>query len=543
MRQVENINLIAYLENVLREIRDYHIDVTYYEEELKQAISCYEEAKEKERRKDIRLGTSLGLTSDYELDLNLRLSHIENNLVDYILFLDLIHSTENWKIDFEIDDLFYKVSSRFDSFLESFSTIDIQKLILIRYHDLLLKKIWKDYQSDDFDYVDKYNDLKKYPYLVDSIERFLNSDDVQFSLDGDIVCYDLRTILDRVYRFLNPIQEIVEVEDNSHSLANYDNSFVPFWRRILIGIRNYVMAYFDSEKVLENSDKMKNRINMNSKFMIDLMNRCDRLDKKHIVQRMYPGVDISWLGDVADEVIERVGIEWVKNKNLSFQDCRGLDLSSVDFTGVSIGGANLRNTGARIDPQRYMSERIFLKRAILKGCYVLNKFDGYEKENMPDLDGAILVDSFDEIEKFEKQVKKYGFDVRWLGDVADEVIERVGIDCVRCKSFIGMDLTGIDLSGVDFTDVCLMQADLTNTKARIVVDSNLDRAATRLRGCYVIVRSGSCEFFSNSPDLNGAILVNSFDEIEKIERYETNREDSVTKKKKLIYSRRSNRNY
>ena len=62
--------------------------------------------------------------------------------------------------------------------------------------------------------------------------------------------------------------------------------------------------------------------------------------------------DLSWLGNAKNDVIKIVGIRAVCQKNLSDADFEGVNLSDVDFTGVAIIGANLKNTNAKIDPQK-----------------------------------------------------------------------------------------------------------------------------------------------------------------------------------------------
>ena len=81
------------------------------------------------------------------------------------------------------------------------------------------------------------------------------------------------------------------------------------------------------------------------------------------------------------------------NKNFSYIDFKGLNLSSIDFTDVNLFNSDLSGTKARIDPQRVNN----IKWCYLEGCYVINDFNGYSNDRMPILLNTILVNSFDEI--------------------------------------------------------------------------------------------------------------------------------------------------
>ena len=100
-----------------------------------------------------------------------------------------------------------------------------------------------------------------------------------------------------------------------------------------------------------------------------------------------------------------------------------IDLSAVDFSGANFGSVGLENTKARIDPQKTN-----IGRAVLQGCYVINNFKGCEIKigifrdyhviytiGNCKLDGAILVDSFDEIEELERKLEQ-GIDDRFVFD-------------------------------------------------------------------------------------------------------------------------------
>ena len=172
--QLENINKIKYLKSVLDRVSSYGIDVSSYFDELNTIIDDYEDDKKIELDKDDDK-INLTMYSDPKFDLGAKLELFSVKIDWCILFLSLIDSTDSWNLDVNIDEVFSLVYNKIDSILENISDVDIQEKIVIRYYDLVLKKILKDYENKVYEYLNEYNDIDKYVYLMDSIKRYLES--------------------------------------------------------------------------------------------------------------------------------------------------------------------------------------------------------------------------------------------------------------------------------------------------------------------------------------------------------------------------------
>lgn len=242
----------------------------------------------------------------------------------------------------------------------------------------------KDYQNNDLGYLNKYDDLKKYVYLQDSIKRYGKCSNIFWLLDKDLSNYCLKEVVDKIYNSIK--QEVGFVGLDKFEKDN-------FCTTIHLGFGDIIKRFFldlfgsNNENIITIEDKKEN--------------------------------DLSWLGDVKVEVIDRVGIENVQSKYFLMADLEGIDLSTVDFTDVCLIRANLKNTGARIDPQKIGKNKLghlSLLGMCLEGCYVINNFSGYPDNFIPDLDGVILVDSFDEIEKIEIKRDEDGEKVNYIND-------------------------------------------------------------------------------------------------------------------------------
>ena len=56
---------------------------------------------------------------------------------------------------------------------------------------------------------------------------------------------------------------------------------------------------------------------------------------------------LKWLGNTdRHAIIERVGLDALRNKDLAGKNLEGIYLGYADLNGVDILGANLKNTGA-----------------------------------------------------------------------------------------------------------------------------------------------------------------------------------------------------
>ena len=137
-------------------------------------IDDYEDDKKIELDKDDDK-INLTMYSDPKFDLGAKLELFSVKIDWCILFLSLIDSTDSWNLDVNIDEVFSSVYNKIDSILENISDVDIQEKIVIRYYDLVLKKILKDYENKVYEYLNEYNDIDKYVYLMDSIKRYLES--------------------------------------------------------------------------------------------------------------------------------------------------------------------------------------------------------------------------------------------------------------------------------------------------------------------------------------------------------------------------------
>ena len=161
--QMENINEINYLKSVLDRTKVYGIDVSNYYNELDTIIGNYEKHKKSELNipKD-KLHLTVNVDSEYELSINLNFLSIKLNWC--ALFLSLMDATESWDLDINIDETFYSIYNNVDKILEYIYDVDIQEKVIIKYYDLILKKILKDYKDNKYDYLEEYNDLKKNNY-------------------------------------------------------------------------------------------------------------------------------------------------------------------------------------------------------------------------------------------------------------------------------------------------------------------------------------------------------------------------------------------
>ena len=178
--QIENIKEIDYLKSILDRIKTYGIDVSNYYNELDTIIDNYEKHKKSELNiPEEKLHLTVNVDSKYELSINLNFLH--NKLNWCTLFLSLMDITENWDLDISIDETLYSIYNNVENILEYIYDVDIQEKVVIKYYDLILKKILKDYKDNKYDYLEEYNDLKKNNYLKNSVMRFLENENIVFN--------------------------------------------------------------------------------------------------------------------------------------------------------------------------------------------------------------------------------------------------------------------------------------------------------------------------------------------------------------------------
>ena len=408
--QIENIKEIDYLKSILDRIEAHGIDVSNYYNELDTIIDNYEKHKKSELNiPEEKLHLTVNVDSKYELSINLNFLH--NKLNWCTLFLSLMDITENWDLDISIDETFYSIYNNVENILEYIYDVDIQEKVVIKYYDLILKKILKDYKDNKYDYLEEYNNLKKNNYLKDSIMRFLENKNIIF--DGNINCYSLKDIIERVFVPDNRKEEIVIEEELKKDIVEVND--VSGINNLLFSIKKFYNTVIKNEQamVLKNISSLKKEKKILNFFCKNYLIKRFGLTKDYFEKE---NVDLSYFGnfytmkkvvdkvynrDSEDKIIglldsnrlyERV-IYRIINKDLSYIDFKGLNLSSIDFTDVDIFNSDLSGTKARIDPQRVDN----IKWCYLEGCYVINDFNGYSNDRMPILLNTILVNSFDEI--------------------------------------------------------------------------------------------------------------------------------------------------
>ena len=212
--QLENINKIKYLKSVLDRVSSYGIDVSSYFDELNTIIDNYEDDKKIELSKEYDK-INLTMDSDPEFDLGVKLEVFSIKINWCILFISFMDVTDSWNLDVNVDEVFSLVYNKIDSILENISDVDIQEKIVIRYYDLVLKKILKDYDNKVYEYLDEYNGIDKYVYLMDSIKRYLESKNIV--LEDSISSYNLEDIIKKVYNGKSSKKEksLESIEDSS----------------------------------------------------------------------------------------------------------------------------------------------------------------------------------------------------------------------------------------------------------------------------------------------------------------------------------------
>lgn len=178
---VKNLNNINYLKNVFKDLKKYQINCDSHEEEFNNIINNYELNKQKQIYEDLQEqennengipNLKFKTNNNLELELNNNLENLKEHLKEEILLIELMNATNDWNLNIDIDELFYAINKK--DFFKKFANLELQQLIISRYHDLLLKKIIIDYQLKDETYLKKYENLEAMPLLNNSIKNFVN---------------------------------------------------------------------------------------------------------------------------------------------------------------------------------------------------------------------------------------------------------------------------------------------------------------------------------------------------------------------------------
>ncbi len=422
MLQIDNINTIERLENIFSELEVYSIDISSAKANLQKVVSKYEKDKRKDNSSNNNTTIVITLSGNYELELCYELGKIEYDIKDYTLFLDLIHLTESCNLSIDIDNVFnYLETAINQGFLEKFYQINIQRLIIERYHDLLLKKILKDYEKGEKEYLEKYQIIKDFPYLKKSITKYLKDNNIN-DIKIEEYDYNLELLLKKINIKPSTAKNDCVVENHQLIIPNINCP---------ISISVIINKFIEKLKLIFKNDtqKIKKQLRISSFERIDFTGY-DLLyvnfNYKLIVKSNFKGTrarinpqtvmgknlyDCNLEGlDLSKARFDNVYIRYtrlkgtnakinpqtVKHKDIEGCDLEGLDLSKANFDDVSIRCANLKGTNSIINPQTVSLDWY----TCLIGCYVINDFSGYSDNMRPNLEGAILVDSMGEaIEK------------------------------------------------------------------------------------------------------------------------------------------------
>ncbi len=451
MLQIDNLNKIKWFRDMFLEFKDYDIDVSSYCDELSLCIEKYENHKNREEENREAL---LSINGNSEMQLSVDLSSLEFDFQSHILFLDLMHATKTWDYHEDIDEVFDKLHEVVDhKLVEKFSSISTQELIVHKYYDLVFKKIMREYNKENYEYLEQYRHLEKYPYLRDSITYYLEkhyprllSDPIELEkVLQNIVCDDYTDI---------------EVVDNHEEVVEVSKPFM---------IR--VKEYFKTRKMVREATEefvlqreFKYRVDFEGE---DLSLVC--FDKMSVAGLNLRGTNAH------------INPQKVQEKSLFHCNFEGLDFSKVDFTDCFIKGISLEGTNAHIDPQRVYNKD-------LSGC---------------DLEGLDLSDA-----SFENTIIKFANLKNTNASIDPQL--------VHGRSFWGTNVEGLDLAGYDFGGVDIRCANLTNTSAHIYLNLNhynygLFDGGTSLTGCYVYLDTSVASKVPHCV-IEGATILSSYQE-------------------------------
>ncbi len=174
---------------------------------------------------------------------------------------------------------------------------------------------------------------------------------------------------------------------------------------------------------------------------------------ENIKKLQYQLTFLPYLGKAKMAVIQKIGVKRAKDKDFSGQDLSDIDLSTVDFTDVYISRANLKNTGAHINPQTIKDKN--LAYANLEGLNLSGQdFTGC------DIEGTNL-----------KGTNAY---------IDPQVVLKRNLVCTN--------LEGLDLFDANFSGADISYANLKNTHAYInpneVIVKILFDSDMSFKGCF-----------------------------------------------------------
>ncbi len=459
MLQMDNLNKIREFREMFIELASYSIDVTVYQNMLEDIVVGYEtKKKEASEAKEI----SLDLKGNSEMQLAVDLGKLEYNMAPYCLFLELMHATKTWDFNEDIDSMFELLHGMVDhKLLDKFYQISLQELIVEKYHQLILMKIMQDYEKGECEYLEQYRNLRKHPYLKDSVNKLLNEKKIESLINS----FDLEEVLKTVVK-KEALPVVVEssrtVHLNIFNLANIKKNISSFFQgNQKWSTKDFIEAYNSGREDFEGEDLSD--VDFTDLFISNL----------------------NLKGTKA-----KINLQTVKNKNLYYGNFEGLDFSDACFDGVCISNANLKGTKAKINLQKIRD----------KNCYGSN------------LEGLDLSDAcFDDVLLCWTNLKDTN------ANIDPQVIRNCSLHCC--------DLENIDLSNVNFDNVDLEYTNLKNTGSFInPLEIKFDRSMggyykTCLEGCYVLNRFSSWSDEA-MPKLEGAILIDSMEEFMELKNSE-----------------------
>lgn len=442
--QLDNINEVEKLTTILKELESYSVDISEYMSRLIDIINKYK---------------------NYQIEFSIELTNLEHDMKDYILFLDLIHFTKTWNLDVNFNAVFTSIDYEINrDFLDTFDNMEIKQLIIEKYYVLLLKKVLKDYIEGKDTYLEKHMVIKDFPYLKKSIIKLLNDKDI-YDIEVDEYDYDFESLLNKILQVINndnrkhKIVELIASSDNEVDalISNFINYLKIEYRNDTAKVRNKLKRM--NRKDFSNFDftgwdlsyvDFNNQLIINSIFKgTNARINPQRVEFNSVRNCNLEGLDLSEADFYDVEITHanlkdthaKINPQQIRNLDMWYCNLEGLDFSEACFDNVGICGANLKGTKAKIDPQRINAKRIDycnlegldlsdanfddvlitganlkgtksrinpqtvkcldLSDTCLDGCYVINNFDGYSDKNMPNLEGAILINSYDEINELE----------------------------------------------------------------------------------------------------------------------------------------------
>ncbi len=470
MIQIDNINKIRQFREMFSELGEYDLDVSSYCTSFLECIEKYENSKKQSMQngKD-----SLFLESNSEMQLSLDLAKLEFDLTSYRLFLDLMHATKTWDFNEGIDSVFELLHGVVDhKLLDKFYQISIQELILDKYYDLIFKKIVRDYQSHHLEYLEQYQKLEEYPYLKNSIQRFLESRNE----DGSFLPSRLEDVVKSIGSKEENLPEVLE--DTSKEITPVRSSFFTWIHK---------MCQLPSEK--------KRRDEATKTFLERVKAGCLDFEGENLSNVDFSNLCIASLNLKGSSA--HINPQLVCDKNLQSCNLEDIDLEGMNFDDVIVKNAGFKNTNARIDPQ-----------------FVFEKsFWGTNVEGL-DFRGMSFEDVNVEFASF-KNAKNLDIDPQ----------------LVRRRSLWDVNLEGVDMSDKEFKYTNLDGTNLKNTSAYIDLgELNYFNHKTCLDGCYVY-GGGSRIRLCKRVNLENATVIDDYYEF--LDRKEEAKREHDAKEKRI----------